>query len=124
LSSAFGLVALALSALGLAGLLSYAVARRKNEIGIRMALGASSNDVIGLVMKDSLWLVGAGLLIGIPAALLIGRVLRGTLFRLQPGDPLSFALSLSVLAIVAGVSAWAPASRAAKADPLVALREE
>jgi predicted permease len=124
LSSAFGVVALALSALGLAGLLSYAIARRKNEIGIRMALGASSNDVIGLVMKDSLWLVGAGLLIGIPAALLIGRVLRSTLFDLKPGDPLTFAISFSVLAIVAGVSAWVPASRASKADPLVALREE
>lgn len=124
LSSAFGVLALSLSALGLAGLLSYAVARRKNEIGIRMALGASSNDVIGLVMKDSLWLVGVGLLIGIPATLLIGRVLKSTLFDLKPGDPLTFALSFSVLAIVAGVSAWIPASRAAKANPLVALREE
>lgn len=124
LSSTFGVIALVLSAIGLAGLLAYAVARRRNEIGIRMALGASSRDIVRLVLQDSLWLVGIGILVGTPGAFALGRVLKGTLFGLQPADPVTLGLSLAVLAIVAAFAAWLPARRAAQVDPMVALRDE
>ena len=75
-SGAFGLVALTLAAIGLGGLLAYAVARRTNEIGVRMALGAAAGDVIRMVLRDSLWMVGAGILIGLPCAYAIGEVLE------------------------------------------------
>ncbi len=88
-SGAFGLVALTLAAVGLGGLLAYAVARRTNEIGVRMALGAAAGDVIRMVLRDSLWMVGAGILIGLPCAYAIRRVLKTALFRLEPAQPMS-----------------------------------
>jgi predicted permease len=124
LSTAFGVLALILSAIGLVGLLAYAVARRTNEIGIRMALGASRRDIVHLVLKDSLWLVGVGILAGLPGAFLVGRLLKHTLFNLQPTDPGTAALSLVILAIVAVLATWLPASRAARIDPMMAIREE
>jgi predicted permease len=124
LSSAFGVLAVILSAIGLIGLLAYAVARRTSEIGIRMALGASQRDVVHLVLKDSLWLVGAGILAGLPGAFLVGRLLKHTLFNLQPTDPETAALSLLILATVAVIATWLPASRAARIDPMMAIREE
>jgi predicted permease len=124
LSTAFGLLALILSAIGLVGLLAYAVARRTNEIGIRMALGASRRDIVHLVLKDSLWLVGAGILAGLPGAFLVGRLLKHTLFNLQPTDPIIAGLSLAILATVAVIATWLPASRAARIDPMMAIREE
>ena len=83
-SGAFGLVALALAAIGLGGLLAYAMARRTNEIGVRMALGAAAGDVIRMVLRDSLWMVGLGILIGLPGTYFIGKVLKTALFRLSP----------------------------------------
>jgi predicted permease len=124
LSTAFGVLALLLSAIGLVGLLAYAVTRRTNEIGIRMALGASRRDIVHLVLKDSLWLVGAGILAGVPGAFLVGRLLKHTLFNLQPTDPATAALSLIVLAMVAVLATWLPASHAARIDPMMAIREE
>jgi predicted permease len=124
LSGAFGLVALALAAIGLGGLLAYAVARRTNEIGVRMALGAAAGDVIRMVLRDSLWMVGTGILIGLPCAYAIGRVLKTALFRLEPLDPQTAALSFFALLAVALVAAWVPARRAARIDPMAALREE
>jgi len=124
LSSAFGMLALILSAIGLIGLLVYAVARRTNEIGVRMALGASQGDVERLVLGDSFRLVAAGICVGLPGAYLIGRLLKHTLFNLQPADPVTAGLSLAILATVAALSAWLPAHRAAHIDPIVALREE
>ena len=124
LSSAFGVLALILSGIGLIGLLAYAVARRTSEIGIRMALGASQRDVVHLVLKDSLWLVGAGILAGLPGAFFVGRLLKHTLFNLQPTDPVTAALSLVLLATVAVIATWLPASRAARIDPMMAIREE
>ncbi|HJY06098.1 MAG TPA: FtsX-like permease family protein, partial [Bryobacteraceae bacterium] len=109
LSSTFGIVALVLSAVGLAGLLAYAVARRRNEIGIRMALGASSRDIVRLVLQDSLWLVGMGILVGAPSAFALGQVLKGSLFGLQPADPVTLGFSFALLAIVAAFAAWLPA---------------
>jgi predicted permease len=123
-SGAFGLIALTLAAIGLCGLLAYAVARRTNEIGVRMALGAAAGDVIRMVLRDSLWMVGAGIVIGIPCAYAIGQYLRTALFGLEPLDPVTAGLSIAGLIVVAIVAAWIPARRAAGIDPIAALREE
>lgn len=124
LSSAFGFLALLLCAIGIAGLLAYTVARRTNEIGVRIALGASRNEVVKLILRESLSLVLAGLVIGIPGAFLIGRLLGHTLFRLSAADPASLSASLLLLIAAAGFAAWLPARRAARIDPMSALREE
>ncbi|OLC40797.1 MAG: hypothetical protein AUH43_25730 [Acidobacteria bacterium 13_1_40CM_65_14] len=124
ISGAFGVVALTLTAIGLGGLLAYAVARRTNEIGIRMALGAANRQVIGMVLQDSLWMVGTGIVIGLPCAYAIGRILRTALFRLEPLDPRTAAFSFLVLLMTALLAAWLPARRAARIDPMTALREE
>ena len=124
LSGAFGAVALTLSAIGLGGLLVYGVARRTNEIGVRIALGAAAGDIIRMVVSDSIWMVGIGVVIGLPCAYAIGKVLETALFRIEPLDPRTAALSLAVLLAVALVAAWIPARRAANIDPVVALRRE
>jgi predicted permease len=124
LSGAFGFVALTLAAIGIGGLLAYSVARRTNEIGVRMALGAASGDVIRMVLRDSFWMVGAGMVIGLPCAYAIGRVLTAQLFHLKPLDPQTAALSFCALVAIALLAAWAPARRAASIEPMTALREE
>jgi ABC-type antimicrobial peptide transport system permease subunit len=124
LSGAFGVIALTLSAIGLGGLLAYAVARRRNEIGVRIALGAAVEDVIWLVLRDSLWLVGTGILVGLPCAYAIGRLLETSLFRLQAVDPWTTLFSLAILLAIAIGAALVPARRAARIDPVVALRQE
>ncbi len=124
LSSAFGALALVLSAVGLVGLLTYTIARRRNEIGLRMAVGASQSDVVWLVLRDSLRLVTLGLAAGVTGELLIGRLLKHTLFNLDTTDPVATGASLAILLIVASLATWLPASRAARIDPMVALREE
>lgn len=123
-SAAFGLVALTLAAIGLGGLLAYAVAVRTNEIGVRMALGAAASDVVRLVLGDSLWMVATGLCIGLPCAYAVGSFLRTALFGLQPFDVATNGLALVALLTVALAAAWIPARRAARTDPVVALREE
>jgi predicted permease len=123
-SAAFGVVALALAAIGLGGLLAYLVASRTNEIGVRMALGASAGDVIRLVLRDSGAMVAAGVLLGLPCAYIIGRSLRATLFRLEPLDPPTAIASLVGLVAVALLAAWVPARRAAAINPIAALREQ
>ncbi len=122
-SGAFGVVALALAAIGLGGLLAYAVARRTNEIGVRMALGAAAGDVVGMVLRDSLWMVGGGILLGLPCAYAVGRILKTSLFQLEPLDPLTGALAFVALLAVALLAAWIPAQRAALIEPVIALRE-
>jgi ABC-type antimicrobial peptide transport system permease subunit len=123
-SGAFGLVALALATIGLGGLLAYAVARRTNEIGVRMALGAAAGDVIRMVLRDSLWMVGSGIFIGLPCSYAIGKVLKTALFRLEPLDLVTAALAFVALLAVALIATWVPARRAARIDPMTALREE
>jgi predicted permease len=123
-SGAFGLVALTLSAIGLGGLLAYSVARRTNEIGVRMALGAAAGDVIRMVLRDSLWMVGTGILVGLPCAYAVGRFLETWLFQLEPLDPQTAGLSFVALLGVALLAAWVPARRAARIDPMSALRRD
>ncbi len=124
MSVAFGLVALILAAIGIAGVLAYAVARRTNEIGVRMALGATASDVIRMVLRDSLWMLGAGILIGFPFAFAIGKLLRAILFRLEPLDPWTATAALFALLVVTLLASWLPARRAVCVDPIVALRYE
>jgi predicted permease len=124
LSSGFGLLALLLSCLGLYGILSYTVARRTNEIGIRMALGADRRDVLWLVLRDALRLVLLGVLLGIPAALAATRLVASQLFGIGAADPVAIVLATLVLLVVAAVAGYLPARRATRVDPLVALRYE
>ena len=123
-SGVFGIVALTLAAIGLAGLLAYGVARRTKEIGLRMALGAAAGDVVRMVLRDLLWMLGAGILAGLPCAYAVGRFLRTSLFQMDPLDPATAALASGALVAVALLAAWLPARRAARIDPLTALREE
>jgi predicted permease len=124
LSAAFGIVALTLAAIGLGGLLAYAVARRTSEIGVRMALGAAGGDVVRMVLRDAMRMVGSGILIGLPCAYAVGRILKNALFRMEPLDPPTVALSFLALFAAALTAAWIPAWRAARIDPMTALREE
>jgi predicted permease len=120
----FGLLALMLAAIGLFGLMSYGVARRTNEIGIRMALGAQRLNVLGLIMRESMILVGAGVAIGLTVAASTSRLINSLLFGLAPTDALSMLAAVGVMLIVAAIAGYLPARRASRVDPLVALRVE
>jgi len=120
----FGLLALVLAAIGLFGLMSYGVARRTNEIGIRMALGAQRLNVLGLIMRESMILVGAGVAIGLAVAASTSRLIRSLLFGLAPTDAVSMLAAVAIMVIVAGIAGYLPARRASRVDPLVALRVE
>ncbi len=124
LSCAFGALATLLAAIGLYGVVAYTVARRTAEIGIRVALGAVPRDVLWLVMKDVGMLVLLGLAIGLPVALALGRLVASQLFGLQAADPAVFAGASLALVLVAALSGWIPGSRAARIDPVDALRHE
>jgi predicted permease len=124
LSGFFGVLALLLASIGLYGLLSYGVASRRNEIGIRMALGAGSRSVLSLILREALFLVLIGIGLGIPVVLYVGRFASTLLFELSPNDPTSLAISGAVLLMVALLAGYLPARRATKVDPLVALRDE
>ena len=124
LAMSFGLLAALLVATGLYGTLSYRVGRRTAEIGVRMALGAQRRQVLWMVLRESLGVSVAGLLLGLPLAIAGARVLRSMLFGLGPGDPLAFAAAVLGLAAVVLAASVIPARRAATVDPMVALREE
>jgi predicted permease len=124
LASLLGVVALALSTIGLYALLAYSVVQRTSEIGIRMALGAARQSVRWIVLRESLLIVGAGLLVGIPAAIAGLTMLDAFLYGLAPRDPLTLTLASLLLITVALAAAYIPASRASRVDPLVALRSE
>ncbi len=124
LSSFFGLLALVLVAIGLYGVMSYTVARRTHEIGVRMALGAQRGDVLRLVMHETLWLALTGVVIGVPAALVATRWIASQLFGLDSHDPLTITLVTLLLMAVMTLAGYLPARRAAQVDPLVALRCE
>ncbi len=122
LMTIFALVALALTSVGVYGVASYAVSQRTQEIGVRMALGAQPRNVVALVVKQGLGPTIVGLAIGLIAALLVSRVIAGMLFGIGPRDPLSFALVALVLLLVSAVATYLPARRAARLDPVSALR--
>jgi predicted permease len=124
LASGFGGIALLLASIGLYGMLAYAVAGRRREIGVRLALGAQPGFVLRSVLRESLLLVVAGIAAGIPLSLAAGQLLRSFLFGVMPNDLLTLAGAVAVLAVVALVAAFGPARRAAKIDPVVALRYE
>jgi predicted permease len=124
LSSIFGALALLLACIGLYGTMAYRVARRTNEIGIRMALGAQCSNVLWLILKECLLLVAMGFAIGVPLALAGTRLIASQLFELSPMDPLTVALAAFVMATVAALAGFMPARRASRVDPLVALRYE
>ena len=124
LSGFFGLLALLLASVGLYGILSYGVASRTNEIGIRMALGAQSRNVLSLILREAVLLVLIGVAVGLPVIYAATRFAATLLFELKPTDPLSLTLAGLLLFAVAMLAAYLPARRATKVDPLVALRYE
>jgi putative ABC transport system permease protein len=111
-----------LAAVGLYGVISYSVAQRTQEVGIRVALGASRSDVVAMVMRQGLRLAAAGLAIGLVLALLSKSVLKGLLVGVSAADPATLALTALVLLLVAVLASYVPARRAARVDPMVALR--
>jgi predicted permease len=124
LATTFGVLALLLAAVGLYGLLAYWVARRTQEIGVRLALGAGRARVLALVLKDAARLVALGVLIGIPAALGLTRFITAMLFGLTPTDVPTLVGAVTVLALTGVLAAWLPARRATRVNPVVALRYE
>jgi hypothetical protein len=124
LSGFFAVLAAVLATIGLYGVMSYVVARRRNEIGVRMALGADERQVVGLIMGEAVLLVAAGLIGGGVLSLAAARSARTLLFGLQPNDPATMLLAAASLTIVALVASYVPAWRAAHVSPTTALREE
>jgi predicted permease len=120
----FGALALLLASIGLFGLMSYNVARRTNEIGIRMALGAQRGDVLRLVMRESMVLVVIGIVVGLGVAFGASSYIATLLYGLPPTDLLSIALAVALMVIVAGIAGYLPARRASRVDPMVALHYE
>jgi ABC-type antimicrobial peptide transport system permease subunit len=120
----FGVLGLLLASIGLYGVLSFQVARRTREIGIRMALGSSRGEVVGLVLRQGAGLVGLGLAIGIVGAAGLALLLRSLLLGLHPWDPLAFAGVVAALLLASFFACLVPARRATRVDPLVALRHE
>jgi predicted permease len=124
LSSFFGLLALTLTSVGLYGIMAYAVVRRTNEIGLRVALGASRRAILAMVMRDALALVALGIVVGATVTLAAGRLVSGLLFGLTPGDPLTIAGASLSMILIAALAAYLPARWASQVDPIVALRYE
>jgi putative ABC transport system permease protein len=124
LLTVFGAIALILAAIGVYGVISYGVTQRTQEIGIRMALGARHAEVLALVVRHAVVLAGIGLIVGLAGALALSRLVSSLLFRVSPTDPPTFATGMVVLTAVAVLAATLPARRAARTDPVVALRNE
>jgi len=124
LSAGFGMLATLLAAIGLYGVMSFTVARRTKEMGVRMALGAQPASVIWLVMKEVLLLLGLGLAVGVPAAIGLGRFVATQLYGIKAGDPWIAGASMLMLIVVATVAGLIPAQRASRIDPILALRYE
>jgi ABC-type antimicrobial peptide transport system permease subunit len=124
LSEAFGVLAALLAAIGLYGVMAYAVSRRTREIGIRLALGAEPGRIRWHIFRETLWLVLAGVALGVPAALLGTRLMRSMIFGLGFADPIAISLAATLLIAVAILAGFLPARRASRVDPMIALRYE
>jgi ABC-type antimicrobial peptide transport system permease subunit len=124
ITALFGALALLLAALGLYGVLSYGVAQRTREFGIRIAVGAAAARIVKLVMQEAVWMIVAGVAIGLGLSWAAGRIVRALLYGVEPRDPFSALIAVAVLAVVSGLAAWLPARRASRVDPIRALRYE
>lgn len=120
----FAAIALLLAAVGTYGILSYIVTERRQEIGIRMALGADHSSVLAMVLRHGLMLTGVGLAAGFAGSFLVNKTLASLLFNVKPTDPLTLAAVGALIATVALVACFVPAHNATRTDPLVVLREE
>ena len=116
-------MAVVLAAIGIYGVMAYMVARRSRELGLRSALGATPRELLALVLRRGLVLTAAGGAIGVLAALAVGRALSGLLFDISSRDPIAFAIALIVLPVVSMLACAVPGRRAARVDPMTALRE-
>jgi ABC-type antimicrobial peptide transport system permease subunit len=124
LSAGFGLLATVLASIGLYGVMAFVVARRKKELGIRLALGAQPGLVIWLVMREVLLLLAIGLAVGVPSALALGRFVSTQLYGIQPHDPVIATWTMLLLTMVSAAAGLIPAHRASRIDPILALRYE
>lgn len=124
LAAFFGGLALLMAAVGLYGLMSYSVSRRTGEIGLRMALGASEGGVLRMVIRETLWMVAAGIAVGLPCAVAAAKLIEGVLEDVSPADPVAMAVAVVAIAAAGVVAAYVPARRAARIDPIQALRFE
>jgi putative ABC transport system permease protein len=124
LIGAFAIIAMALTAIGVYGVMSYSVAQRTREIGVRMALGAQYRDMMGTVLKSGLRITLLGLAVGLSGALVLTRVLKSLLYQVSPADPTTFVSAAIVLMILVLLACWSPAHRAATVNPVEALRNE
>jgi predicted permease len=124
LTTLFGVLGLVLAAVGLYGVMAYTVEQRTSEIGVRMALGADRASVVRLVLRGAFFQIGVGLALGIPLAIVAGRLMARQLFGVVPWDPRMLTIAISLLCIAALLASWIPAARAASVEPMVALRTE
>jgi ABC-type antimicrobial peptide transport system permease subunit len=123
LSAAFGVLALVMASIGLYGVTSYAVSLRRVEIGIRLALGATTRSIVRLVLLRVGWIVASGIVAGLAAAALLSRFVAALLYDLAPRDPATLAASALVLALIGALAGWLPARRASRLDPTVVLHD-
>jgi putative ABC transport system permease protein len=124
LLGAFAVLGLLLAAVGVYGVMAYSVSRRAREMGVRMAMGAQSGDVLRMVLREGLKLTAIGVAIGLPASLAVTQLMKTLLYGVSAADPLTFAGVPLLLAVVAMIACWIPARRAARIDPMTALRQE
>jgi predicted permease len=124
LTAAFGILALALACIGIYGIMAYTVARRTNEIGVRIAMGAQTRQILGMILNETAKLALVGILVGLGSALLVARLLRTMLFGLKPDDPITLASAAVLLLTVALIAGFVPALRASRVEPMQALRSD
>ena len=124
ISGLFGALALLLAAIGLYGVLSYGIAQRTREFGIRIAIGAEGSSILRMVLREAGWVLALGIAGGLVVAWRLGRVVSSLLYGVQPSDVASVAIAVAVLAAAGTLAAWMPARRASRIDPIRALRYE